>query len=530
MDFKKIGVLFLLTVIMFCLIFGGVAGKVGLIKQKVKAAENDGKYEANVIRLEGGDWGYPTPYAHYPRGPGGFKMCLIFDSLLERGEKGLIPWLAKDYQIKNGGKQYLFTLRKNIKWQDGKSLTAKDVKFSLEYATEHPMVWSYISKGDIKKVEVKNKYQVLVTVKEPDASLLYNLGRTRIIPRHIWQGIKTPKEFTGPEAVIGSGPYILSDYSKEHGTYRFKAFDKFWGPEQKVKTIEFVPVSEPILAFEKGKIGLTRISPDLLGRYQNNSEYKVIQRPAFWGYRLLFNMGDKSVAKRKKFRQAINYALDKKELIAKIERGAGVPGSAGILPPDHIFYNPEVKEYHHNLTKARKLMKDVLKEKPLSLDLKVPGNAVRLAELISEQLAKADININIISSDRKTHDSRVRNMKYELAILGHGGWGGEPDYLRRFVGKKSAKGGISPLESGLRGYNNPQLNSLLLKQKQEFNRTKRKEIFYEIQNILAEDVPEIPLYYTSGYTVFRPEKYNGWMFMFDHHSLVHSKLSYLERK
>ena len=47
-----------------------------------------------VINLEGGDWGYPTPFSHYSRGPGSFKMALIFDSLLERGEKGYIPWLA----------------------------------------------------------------------------------------------------------------------------------------------------------------------------------------------------------------------------------------------------------------------------------------------------------------------------------------------------------------------------------------------------------------------------------------------------
>jgi peptide/nickel transport system substrate-binding protein len=46
---------------------------------------------------------------------------------------------------------------------------------------------------------------------------------------------------------------------------------------------------------------------------------------------------------------------------------------------------------------------------------------------------------------------------------------------------------------------------------------------------LAEDVPEIALFYTISYYVYRPEKYDGWMFMFDHHSLEHSKLSYLER-
>jgi len=76
----------------------------------VKAVSQNA-YEVDVIRLAGGDWGYPTPFAHYPRGPGGFKMCLIFDSLLERDEKGLIPWLAEKYEIGDDGLTYHFTIR-----------------------------------------------------------------------------------------------------------------------------------------------------------------------------------------------------------------------------------------------------------------------------------------------------------------------------------------------------------------------------------------------------------------------------------
>ncbi len=63
----------------------------------------------------------------------------------------------------------------------------------------------------------------------------------------------------------------------------------------------------------------------------------------------------------------------------------------------------------------------------------------------------------------------------------------------------------------------------------EFDEQKRRELVYRIQEILAEDVPEIPIYYTTGYNVYKPAKYDGWMYMFDHHSLSHSKLSYLER-
>ncbi len=493
-----------------------------------------------MIRLAGGDWGYPSPYAHYARGPGIYKMSLIFDGLLERDEKGLIPWLAEKYEIKEGGKQYLFTIRDGVRWQDGKPLTAEDVKFTFEYASKHPMVFSYIGSKDIENVAVVGERQVLITVAQPNAAMLYNLGLTRIIPKHIWEKIDNPKEFTKPEAVIGTGPYRLTGYNKEHGTYRFEAFEDFWGPKQRVKVIMFVPVSEEILALQKGEIDLAGITPDVLPRFQNDPHYKIVKSPGFWGYRLLFNMGDHPVLRHQELRQAIAYAINAKELIEKVARGAAVPGSAGILPPDHVMYNPHVKQYDLDLKKAEELLVKLGYDRldqngirqnqngeKLSFNLLV-GEEVRLAEVLKEQLAKAGIEIKVQSVDLKTRDARVRNNEYQMAVTGHGGWGNDPDYLReRFAGR--ARGGSAPYATGLRGYHNEELNNLLEKQSMEMDVQKRKQLILKIQEVLAEDVPEIPLYYTTGYNVYRPAKYDGWMFMFDHHSLTHSKLSYLER-
>lgn len=527
MNIPKILTICLAAIFTFVFIFSGLS-ELGTNNQKVIAAEETKGYKVNVIRLEGGDYGYPSPYSHYPRGPGGYKRNLIFDSLLERGENGLIPWLAEDYKIRKNGSEYLFTIRDNIKWHDGEIMTAEDIKFSFEYGLEHPFVWSDLTKDDIKSVEILNKNQVLITTAEVNASLLSAIGNQRIIPKHIWEDVEFPKEYTAENAVVGTGPYILTDYSKEHGTYRFKAFDDFWGPKQNVKVIEFVPVSESILAFEKAKIDLVDISPDLLGRYQNSSEYKVVQKPAFWGYRLIFNMQDVEALKKKKIRQAISYAINNEELIEKIERGAGVVGSAGIIPPDNIYYNQDVKKYAYNPEKAKKLLKEA-GYNSLSLDLKIANRTVRMSELLKEQLSKVGIEVNILSSDTKTQDSRINNNKYELAITGHGGWGGEPDYLiERFGGKKLFEGRMS--SSGAAGYENNELNEVLAEQKKEFNLDKRKKLVNRAQNILAEDLPELPLFYRAPYSVYRSDKYDGWMFMFDHHSLTHGKLSYLEKE
>jgi peptide/nickel transport system substrate-binding protein len=506
-----------------------------------ETSKTEGKKTADVIKLAGGDYGYLTPYAHYPRGPGIFKMRLIFDSLLERDEKGYINWLAEKYEIKENGKQYLFTIRDGVKWHDGEPLTAEDVKFSFEYAIKHPMVSSTISEKDIEKVEEVGDRQVMVTVKKPSAVMLSNLGTSRIIPKHIWEKVDNPKEFLDKEAVIGCGPYVLTDYSKEHGTYRLEAFKDYWGPKQRIKVIEFIPVSEGILAFEQGEVDMTGVTPDVLQRFEKDPDCKIVKAPAFWGYRMLFNMGETAVFQEKELRQAFCYAMDKQDMIDKVQRGAGVPGCAGILPPDHVMYNSKAKQYDHNPKQAEELLVKLgydklengvrvnSKGEKLSFNLLV-GGEVRLAEIIKEHLGKVGIEVTVQSVDGKTRDARVQDNKYQLAITGHGGWGNDADYLReRFSSEKKAGGGISPNLMRFKGYSNPELSELLEKQFETIDENERKKQIFKAQELLAEDVPEIPIYYTTGYTVYKPAKYDGWMFMFDHHSLEHSKLSYLER-
>jgi peptide/nickel transport system substrate-binding protein len=496
----------------------------------------------DVIRLEGGDWGYPSPFAHYPRGPGGFKMALIFDSLLERDEKGLIPWLAEKYSIDSDGLTYRFTIREGVRWQDGEPLTPGDVVFSLGYANRHSATWSYIFKA-IDSVKTGPDRSVLVRLKKPNAVMLDSIGRTRIIPKHIWEKVERPKEFLAPEAVIGSGPYRLTSYSKEHGTYRFEAFDDFWGPKQRVKAIEFVPVSEPLLAYENGELDLIGVTPDVLPRFKQDPANKIIQNPAFWGYRLLMNMGREPCLQHVQVRQAIAHAIDRRELVDKIARGAAVPGSLGILPPDHVMAAKNIRQYRFDLQQANSLLDrvgyDSKNDKgtrllpdghPFVLELLCSAQEVRMAELIRQHLVETGIMLKIRGVDVKTRDSRVRKKDYQLAIIGHGGWGGDPNYLVAHLAGDVFAQNMSPSQSGQAGFDAPELMDLLQRQALEIDPDRRRQLITEIQKTAAELVPEIPLFYTAGYSMYHPAKYDGWMYMYDHHSLQHSKLSYLERK
>ncbi|HWR56234.1 MAG TPA: ABC transporter substrate-binding protein, partial [Negativicutes bacterium] len=478
-----------------------------------------------VINLAGGDSGYPTPYGHYPRGPGIYKMQMIFDSLLERDEQGYIPWLAEKWDVSPDGKSYTFTLRTGVKWHDGKPLTAEDVKFSFEYFVKNPPVWDELNingKSTIQTIELLDERTLKVTVDNPNATILGRLGNARIIPKHIWGKVDDPQKFITPEAAIGCGPYVLKEYNKEQGAYRFEAFKDYWGPKSLAEIVQFIPVSDGVLAFNKGEIDLTAISPDLLSKYEHNPEFAVKKNPAFWGYRLIFNMEKCSVLKEKSVRQAFACAVNKGELVEKVARGAAVPGNAGYLPVDHLWYNPQVRQYDFNIEKAREL----LAGKKLSFTLLIANanDEVRIAELLKISLAQAGIELTIKSVDGKTRDAAARTGEYELILNGHGGWGGDADLLRTAYVSEPASG----LSYGIPGYFNEQINVLAAEQLAQTDQNRRKALVFRLQELIAEEIPQIPLYNTTGYIVYRPAKYNGWRYMFDHHEVTHSKLSYLE--
>ena len=86
-----------------------------------------------------GDWGFPSPYGHYSRGPGYVRMSLIFDTLVWKDQNGYVPALAESWQM--DGDAYVFKLRKNASWQDGEPFSADDVVFTVNYIKEHSYQW-----------------------------------------------------------------------------------------------------------------------------------------------------------------------------------------------------------------------------------------------------------------------------------------------------------------------------------------------------------------------------------------------------
>lgn len=499
---------------------------------KQKEQEKPKSKYVETLKLEGGvNWGMGNPYLHDPRGPGSQKTMFVFDTLLTEDLKGKVQLLAKEWKIND--KEYTFILNDNIKWHDGKPLTANDVAFTIDYQIKHPPVSARL--GNLKKniidsYEVVDEKTIKIKVKELAADTLDKLGGFYILPKHIWEKVEDPAKYTAPEAFIGSGPYKWGKYDGATGSYEFIANKEYYGRKPVAGRVLFIPVSNSTLAFENGEIDLTGVPADLLKKYENDKRVKVIPNKDDFGFKMVINMDKKPEFKDINLRKALYAAIDREAIVEKIFRGQGSVGSAGFTPKSAKTYNEKTVEYKYNPEEAKKAFEG----KNISINILAgaggDANNLKMAELIKNDLEKAGIKVTITAVDRKVRDDRVIKQDFEFAIVENGGWAsGLSTQLTSLFNDKTKYKGKGPGSMGAVGYTNDAVTELCIKQQKETDINKRIEMLKEIQLRVSQEVPMIFLATKSSYSMYKPEYYDGWQMTFSSTHMTQIKLSYVEK-
>ncbi len=447
-----------------------------------------------------GDWGFPSPYGHYSRGPGYIRMSFIFDTLVWKDASGFVPALAENWWYDEASNTYTFNLRRDITWHDGEKFTARDVVFTVNYMKEHP--YSMIDLTAVESAAEVDDYTVKIKLDKPYAPFLENVAGTMpVLPEHIWRDVQEPESFTGAGALVGTGPFKLVDYSREHGTYLYEAYDDYYGGRPLVDRIRFVKVSEEMAMSElqKGGVNAAEIKPETVEGMEK-AGFTVISGPSFWNAKLMINH-KKEPFSSPEFRRALAYAIDRGELVDVVARGHAVTASPGMIPPDTHWHNPKVEQYRYNPEKARELLGELGYElrdgvfyregRPLEVELLVSERFARDGELIAVQLAGAGIKVELRSLEAKTLDNRVQNWEFELALSGHGGIGGDPVFMNQMITGENF--------NSARYNANQELNKLLEEQVQEMDLEARKKMVDRLQEVYAAEVPALSLYYPRWY-------------------------------
>jgi len=453
-----------------------------------------------TLTLPGDDWGYPSPFTFYPRGPGYLRMSLLFDTLTWKDEEGVIPWLADSWEVSPDGTRWRFTLHPDVRWHDGQPLTAEDVAFTFDYlkARASAFKWFAAVKG-VSRAEAVDQRTVVLRLKEPMAGFLVDIaGSVPIIPKHIWKDVEDPAKFTGEEAVIGSGPFRLMEYDKAEGRYIYEANPGYFKGKPIVDRLVFVKVKDEAMALKTGTVDAAFFwgkEIEAVKALEAEPNLESIEGSSFWVLQMIFNTG-RSPLDQVEFRRAIAHAIDRSRIVEQVTHGGAVVANLGIISPGTDWYNPRLPICGHDPSKAEEAL-DELGVKGLSLTLLTTGRFAREAELIKADLERVGLKVEVKSADWGTVDGLLREGSFDLAISGHGGIA-NPAILRSPTWPATV-------------YKNEEYDRLFEEQSRTMEE-RRWKLVWQLQEIIAEELPVLALYHPKVWCVYNPSKLDTWFY------------------
>jgi len=449
-------------------------------------------------------------------------ISLIFNGLTDNNEKGeIIPDLASDWEVSDDGLVYTFHLRRDVRWHDGMPFTSDDVVFTIKtiqdlryhgipYLAE---LWRSVT------VERVNDYTVRFTLQEPFTPFM-DYTTLGLLPAHILRDV--PVEAL-PESQfnlhpIGTGPFRVQEISTEHIVLEANPY--FHGPKPYLSELEFrfYPDHESVFsAYERGEVdGISHVLPKDLPRVREDERLNLFSA-RLSGYSLIFLNLNRPVFKEKEVRQALLLAINRQGLIDRILEGQGLVAHSPIMP-DSWAYNANIKRYEYDPEQAKALLDkagwvdsdgDGVRDKEgvkLEFALLTNDDPVRvmMIEEISREWAmvgvKAEPQVSGIAGLRRDF---LRPRRFDAVLCEWGNLPNDPDPYPMWHSTRTKDEG-----QNYAGFVHREADEILEEARRINDQAKRAELYRRFQEIFAEEVPSLLLYYPV-YSYAVDEKVKG---------------------
>ncbi len=423
----------------------------------------------------------------------------LFRIVLDNGRLSYVPWLVKSYKQINET-AWLFVIRDNVYFHNGKRLDAWDVKASLERSMRISPIGRMLlrdSSGNpiISRIAVLNSTAVVLVLAKPFTPLIENLAHlaTAIMPRDIAE-----KYWSGPinstADVIGTGPFKLVSYEKGSKAI-LSRFDRYWGNAPRISRLTYLILpssSARIASILSGSADVVvGVSPDDVARLKSSG--LVVYNAT--GVRLVLVAINCKRVPDPRVRQAMNYAVDREAIAKNLLKGFAVVANSVVSP---VFPNVYTfKAYEYNVSKAVELLREAgftNKTLRLLVSTRSPKD-VQLAQAIQQYLVAVGINVVIEQVEHTAFLKRVfTDHDFDLAI-----YGPSPSSLYYALTYWRTNASLNgPL------YSNPVYDRLLDEIASELNESRRALLYREAQQILWSDAPAIWLYFENIIVATKP--------------------------
>jgi peptide/nickel transport system substrate-binding protein len=444
---------------------------------------------------------------------------LMFNSLVRKNDQFDYEGELADISQNEDGSTIIFKLKDGVKFHDGKTLTSADAKYTFDKLFESNGAKGSAffdtvdgaKKPHILGIETPDEKTVNIKLARPSlkSQLLANLVPIAIIQN----GSEVGTQASNIKPPIGTGAYKFISFDPVQNILMVEAFEEYWegAPNIKKITVKALADANAVQAELKSQIidiapGASDIAPDALKSLEQDPNLSVLQFDGSNIQYLGFNT-DVEPTKEVKVRQAVAYAVNREKIISDLLFNQAKIAHS-ILPPESWAYNAGTK-YNYDPAKAKQLLDeagfkdnngDGTREMP-KITFKISqGASSQYATLIQSQLAEIGIPVQLESLEFATMLDQVKNGQFQMNTGRWVGGNQDPLFLRNlFASSEIPIEGRSGFNRGR--YSNPQVDELLNNAFNETDREKAKEYYFKAQEIVSNEVPMLPLWYSANMVV-----------------------------
>ena len=469
------------------------------------------------------------------------RMDNIFEGLVEfeAGTTEIEPCLATSWEASTDGTEIVFKLREGVKFHDGTDFNADAVVFSFarQYDPNHPYhqygewaYWGYMF-SDIEEMIKIDDYTVKLVLKRPNASIMTSLAMFTV-------NIVSPanaEKYKGDafKYPCGTGPFKFVEWVKDdHITLEVN--DSYWRERSQLDKLIFKVIPDPsarLMALVVDEVqGIEYPNPADFARINANKDLVLMTQPGMnIGY-MAMNTGygyidanengvrdpDEPWVKtpgyfepltKKKVRQAINMAIDKQSIVDNLYMGTAIKAKNG-MPPFMLGYNDEIKDYPYDPAKAKELLTEAGYPNGFEVTLYVMPvsrpymfDPPKIGEAIQSYLGAIGIRVKFYQVDWGTYLQETEAGKHQMCLLGWTGDNGDPDnFMNVLYGANACSIGTA---GNYAFFNDENVQILLSKALQTYDKEKRAEYYKKAQEVIHEDAGWVYLAHSVQSMVFR---------------------------
>jgi len=403
---------------------------------------------------------------------------------------------------------YEVELREGLEFHDGEPLTSSDVEYTLTRLDSETVESPYAATARlIEAFEIEDERHFRIELEEPHAPFRTELSMG-IVPEHRCAG-----HSECPGEPVGAGPF---EFVERQGDRRFvlAGFDRYFEGAPAIERLDIRVVENEnarllSLLGKNAELVQNGVKPTMLPVVRDAEGLSIQTAESFKYTYIGFNL-EHDILGDRRVRRAIAYGIDRESIVENKFHGHATL-SSGLLAPFHWAYEPDVDRYGYRPDKARRLLDragypDPGGEQPrFEVEFKVSAKKFRksIAELIAHQLKRIGIRVDVRSYEWGTFFHDIKSRNFAMATLQ---WvpGPEPSIYRWIFHSENIPTAENRAAGANRGaYRNSELDELLERGERVTDRERRKEIYSEVQKILARDVPYVSLWHEHNIAILR---------------------------